>query len=73
MRSFSAKECRENIKRYCRHDVLEPSKQAQLASRDVMISSQKFGSKWQRVIIGGLGGFVGDLGSFVGDLGGFCS
>ena len=32
-----------------KHDLLEPSKQALWASRDVITSSQNFGSKWQRL------------------------
>ena len=34
---------------HCSNDVLEPSRQVLLASRDVIISSQNFGSKWPRV------------------------
>ena len=49
MRCFSAKKnVEKNVKICCKHDVLEPSKQALLALRDVIISSQNFGSKWQR-------------------------
>ena len=33
------------------HDVLEPLKQILSASRDVIISGQKFGSKLQRVVL----------------------
>ena len=39
----------KNVKSCCKHDGLEPSKQALLASRDVTISGQIIGSKWQRV------------------------
>ena len=41
------------VKSYYKHDVLEPSiafKQALLASRDMIISSQNVSSKWQRVL-----------------------
>ena len=47
---FSAKKCRENTKHCYKHDVLEPFKQALLASRDVIISSQISSSKLQRVV-----------------------
>ena len=48
MRFFRPKNVEKSVKKCCKHDVLEPLKQALLASRDVMISSQHFGSKWQR-------------------------
>ena len=48
---FRPKNVEKNIKHCCKHDVLEPSKQALWASRDVTISSQNFGSKWQRVFL----------------------
>ena len=39
----------KNSQNCYKHDVLEPSKTSTLASRDVTISSQNFGSKCQRV------------------------
>ena len=49
LRCFSAtKKVKKNVKNCYLHEVVESSKQALLASRDVMISSQNFGSKWQR-------------------------
>ena len=49
MRCFSAEKVEKYVNTYYKHDVLEPAKQALLASRDVIISSQNSGSKWQRV------------------------
>ena len=43
------------------HDVLEPFKQALLASRDVIISGQICGSKLQMVFTAGDGGWLPKL------------
>ena len=50
------------------HDVLEPLKQALLASRDVIISSQICVSKLQRVFTSGDGCWLPILPSFSTDL-----
>ena len=64
MRCFSAENCREKRQKVISvHDVLEPLKllQALLASRDVMTSSQIFGSKLQRVFTLGDGWWLPKL------------
>ena len=51
MRSFSAKHVPEKREQVPHHmSLLEPLKQAHLASRDVMISSQICGSKLERLL-----------------------
>ena len=52
------------------HDVLEPLKQALLASRDVMISSQICGSNLQKVFTLGDGCWLPTLGAFLGFISG---
>ena len=62
-RKKEKKNKKNNVKSYYKHDVLEPSKQALLASHGVMLSSQNFGSKWQRVFTLGDGCWLPPIGS----------